>query len=221
MNNLTIFYEFRYFILLFVLLSFKTLSFSQPNSHIIPVCYSAVQISLDASGQAEINKDMLDEGSYSVDGKALYFKVLRANNSLQYDGGCIDLNGDDDLSTPEIDVWFDDNAVYCCNDFRKEDYAILRVFDEDPGDGAVNPHRMLPGGDLYKHYSQCATSITAINKVPPVISCKDVKINCNDSLDPNSNPEIYPQISSVCDYTLDFDTQDWVVVEQILKESIH
>ncbi len=170
----------------------------------IVACKKYKQIAINAEGIGKINAINFDAGSFCMDKKPVYFKVLRVNDSSQFDNGCAELNGDDNPSSNQFNVWFDDIVYYCCEDVNKKVLTNLRVFNKDPGDGPIDPSRMEKDGDLYKTFSDCQTIVTVKNKIPPVIECKDVEINCNESIDPNINQKLYPTIFSVCDYTLDF-----------------
>lgn len=165
-----------------------------------PVCKQYLSVSLPDEGMAKLNARDFDDNSFD-NCSDVYFKVLRINSSTIYDGGCIDLNGDDNPQTSETDVWYDDEVSFCCEDIKKDILVSLRVFDLDPGSGAVKPERMLPGRDLYGHYNDCRTVVSVESRTPPVIDCHDVTIDCGESLNPNDNPKLFPDIVSVCGYT--------------------
>jgi len=167
-------------------------------------CDQYKQVSINAQGEAKINAKSFDGGSFNLSGDSVYFKILRINDSLKYDGGCIGLNGDDNPVTSEIEAWYDDDVFYCCEDAKKNVFMRLRVFNKDPGSGPVDPSRMEKNGDLYNSYNGCWSQVTVENKIPPTILCHDINITCSESLDPDKNPSIKPDVSSVCDYTLDY-----------------
>ncbi|MEZ4908261.1 MAG: HYR domain-containing protein [Saprospiraceae bacterium] len=172
----------------------------------IPVCEQYKQVSLTAAGSAKVFAEDFDSGSFDNCGP-VWFKVLRVNNDLVYDGGCEDLNGDDNLSTSAIDVWYDDDVYFCCDDLAAGDVMVsMRVFDVDPGDGPVAPSRMVPGGDLYGHYNDCWSIVHVECKIPPSLTCENVTVTCEESLDPEENTSLYPSVLYVCsldalDYT--------------------
>ncbi len=170
----------------------------------IPVCEQYKQVSLTGYGHAKVFADDYDSGSFD-NCNPVYFKVLRVNSDLVYDGGCKDLNGDDNPATPAtIDVWYDDAVFFCCDDINKEVMVSLRVFDVNPGVGPVNPSRMLPGGDLYGHFNDC-WNITYIEcKIPPVLTCKPVTITCEESLDPKENAKLVIDVVALCDLDLTY-----------------
>jgi hypothetical protein len=172
----------------------------------IPVCEQYKQVSLTAMGNAKVWAWDFDSGSFD-NCNPVYFKVLRVNNDLVYDGGCEDLNGDDNPATSSNDVWYDDDVFFCCADLENNDGNVMvsmRVFDVDPGVGPVNPKRMLPGGDLYGHYNDCWSIVHVECKIPPILTCPPVTVTCEESLDPNENPKLWPNVISVCGVELDY-----------------
>jgi len=177
------------------------------NSNITAVCEKYIQINIDIQGKGKINAENFDDSSFSSNNNKVYFKVMRSENLSQYDGGCSDLNGDDDPSTNIMDVWFDDNVYYCCEDVNKEIFTTLLVFDKNPGNGAIDPLRIQYGGDLFGHYSNCITSVTVHNTIPPSIQCKDFNVNCTESLDPEINTKLKPEVFSVCGHELEYNDQ--------------
>ena len=177
----------------------------------IPVCEQHKQVSLTAMGNAKVHAFSFDSGSFD-NCNPVFFKVLRVNNDLEYDGGCPDLNGDDNPATNSNDVWYDDAVFFCCEDDNKDVMVSLRVFDADPGRGPVAPTRMLPGGDLYGHYNDCWSLVHIENKIPPVLDCPPITVDCEESLDPEENPRLWPNVVSVCGYELDYtDNRDFGV----------
>ncbi len=169
----------------------------------IPVCEQHKQVSLTALGNAKVRAYSFDSGSFD-NCNPVYFKVLRVNNELVYDGGCPDLNGDDNPATSGNDVWYDDDVFFCCDDVDNDIMVSLRVYDVDPGAGPVNPSRHLPGGDLYGHFNDCWSVVHIENKIPPVLDCPPVTVDCEESLDPEVNPKLKPNVIGVCGYELDY-----------------
>ncbi|MBK6407986.1 MAG: hypothetical protein IPF66_25055 [Holophagales bacterium] len=128
---------------------------------------------------------------------------------MVYDGGCPDLNGDDNPKTATNDVWYDDEVYFCCEDVGKQVMVSMRVFDKNPGVGPVNPSRMLPGGDLYGHYNDCWNMTLIECKIPPVLTCPEITITCEESLDPNDNAKLWPGVVSLCGVELEYkDSRD-------------
>jgi hypothetical protein len=174
----------------------------------IPVCEQFKQVSLTAYGHAKVFAYDYDSGSFD-NCNPVWFKVLRVNADLVYDGGCPDLNGDDNTKTATNDVWYDDEVYFCCEDVGNQVMVSLRVFDKDPGVGPVNPSRMLPGGDLYGHYNDCWNMTLIECKIPPVLTCLPMEITCEESLDPNDNPKLWPGVVSLCGVELEYsDSRD-------------
>ena len=104
-------------------------------------------------------------------------------------------------------VFFDDQTSFCCTDINeREIMVVVRVFDRDPGEGAVDPRRMIQDtasptlvpdrrnknrliqstnfveNDLYGHYTDCWVKVILANKIEPEIVCDSVTISCTDDL---------------------------------------
>ncbi len=169
----------------------------------IPACEQHKQVSLTAQGNAKVLAPSFNSGSLDNCG-SLYFKVLRVNDDLLYDHGCEDLNGDD---SPFVgnQVWYDDEVFFCCEDVEASVMVSLRVFDVDPGAGPIKPSRMRGNGDLAGHFNDCWSIVLVENKIPPYMDCKDITVECEESLDPEVNPKLYPEIASVCGYDLTYE----------------
>jgi hypothetical protein len=131
------------------------------------------------------------------------------SNQLIYDGGAPELNGDDNPATSANEVWFDDNVFFNCDDLGQEIMVTMRVFEVDPGPGPVNPYRMYnPNGDLYGHFSDCWSVVEVECKLPPIVTAPDLYLTCEANTDPYANPELYPEILSICGYTAEFEDSD-------------
>ena len=173
----------------------------------VAACEQFKQVSLTAMGNARLYAYDLSSGSFD-NCNPVHFKILRVNDDLEYDGGCQELNGDDKPSTPRYrddngnwknnEVWYDDDVYYCCEDVGRDVMTSLRVFDTDPGAGAINPKRFLPGGDLYGHYNDCWAMVHVECKIPPALTCPDLEVTCEESLDPFENTRLMPEVISVC-----------------------
>ena len=174
----------------------------------IAVCEQYKQVSLTVSADARV--DAIDFNSGSFDNcRPVFFKVLRVNDKFEYDGGCPGLNGDDKPSTEIVDVWYDDQVYFCCDDAGKQVMVSLRVFDVNPGSGPIDPKRYLFGGDLYGHFNDCWSIVTIECKIPPALTCPPVEITCEESLDPNDNPKLWPQVTGICGVNLSYtDSRD-------------
>ena len=173
------------------------------NSPPIPNCEQYKQVSITADGNARVFADDFDSGSFD-NCNPVYFKVLRVDSTLAYDGGCDDLNGDDNPFTSSIDVWYDDDVYFCCEDVANDIMVSMRVFEVDPGAGPVAPNRMKLGGDLYGHYNDCWSIVHVECKIPPILDCPDLTVTCEESLDPNENPRLWPDVDQICGVELDY-----------------
>jgi len=90
-------------------------------------------------------------------------------------------------------VFFDDDAKFCCDDVGTEIMVVLRVFDVDPGEGSVDPRRMIgyESGienfdaitpDLFGHFNDCLVKVNVELKLAPIVNCPDdVTVNCLDN----------------------------------------
>ncbi len=169
----------------------------------VPVCNQNVMVTLGDDGIAKVSAKTFDNGSFD-NCQSLFFKVIRWNDYNDYGFGCAYYQEDDDPTTDQIDMWYDDEAVFCCEDLVSNVMFDLRVFDTDPGAGPVNPHRMKAGGDLYGRFNDCLVYLEVNCEAEPVLDCPPLTVNCEDSLDPNKNPEIKPELVSLCDALLDY-----------------
>ncbi len=169
----------------------------------IAVCKQYDQKNLTALGYGLMEAIDLDAGSFD-NCNPVFYKVTRIVDDNEDDGYCNEKNGDDNPATDEIEIWYDDEVFFCCQDLNKEIPVILRVFDKDPGDGPVDPKRMKAGGDLYGHYNVCWTKILVECKIPPLIDCTPVTVHCGESYNPDINPNILPAAFSVCGHTLSY-----------------
>lgn len=173
----------------------------------IATCEQFKTVSLSVYGEAKIAAVDFNSGSFD-NCKPVYFKALRVNDNFEYDGGCENLNGDDNLNNNnpvfKNDIWYDDNVYFCCSDLAKEVMVGLRVYEVDPGVGPVDPRRYAFGGDLYGHFNDCWSIVTVECKIPPSLSCPTVEISCEESLNPNDNPKLWPQVAKLCDIVLTY-----------------
>jgi len=185
----------------------------------IPVCEQHKQVGITTNGNAKVFATSFDSGSFD-NCNPVFFKALRVNDDLVYDGGCEDLNGDDRPATNVNDVWYDDEVFFCCEDVDKGIMVSLRVFDVDPGNGPIAPHRMRENGDLYGHFNDCWSVVNIESKIPPILDCPPITVSCEESLDPTVNPRLYPTVNSVCGYELDYtDKRDLGVCGSKIKRT--
>ncbi len=114
-------------------------------------------------------------------------------------------------------VFFDDQVAFCCEEIGSDElYVMVRVFDVDPGPGAVDPRRMereptgpifvRRGGslvlstnsvdnDLFGHFTDCWVRINLTDKIDPIITCSNYDLTCLDDLSTIPTPQA---IGGVC-----------------------
>ncbi len=145
-----------------------------------PVCDEHTVVSIGTGGITKLYARTLDDGSHDNCSPDVWFKVLRMDEIA-----CDGLNGDDDAAVAGIQVYFDDFAMFCCEDIGHTVMVSLRVFDINPGVGPIVPSRMEEGGDLYGHYADCMVEVEVQDDTPPVINCPNrfVTAYCGDNLD--------------------------------------
>jgi hypothetical protein len=167
----------------------------------IAVCNDNIQVTLDQIEQTRVPALDFEFGSFD-NCNSVHFKVMRVLNDI----GCTALNGDDDPITNDSDVWYDDEAAFCCEDILSDTSIIvsLRVFDIAPGVGPIDPKRMELNGDLYGHFDDCWTKVKVIYGIDPAINCPSVTVSCEESLDPYVNTKILPQVLGLCDLGLTY-----------------
>ena len=143
-----------------------------------PVCEN-LSASVNSAGYAFVFASTIDEGSFDNCQDRLFFKVKRTEFAT-----CDGINGDDSPSVPGYQEWFDDMAIFCCDELDLGPRTVtLRVYDVDPGSGPVDPAREAPGGDLFGRYSECTASVTLQDKLPPAIQCApNLTISCKSDL---------------------------------------
>ena len=152
------------------------------------VCKSFLTTNLGANGTAKLNASVFNNGS-NDDCTPVFFKVIRMDNTLdvaegstasQPDTPCNIANGDDDAGTSGLQIYFDDDVYFCCDDLDNNPFVILRVFDVNPGAGPIAPNRMRLGGDLYNRFNDCMAQVEVSDKLPPEIFCPaDITVECD------------------------------------------
>ena len=182
------------------------------------VCEHYLQVSLNEQGNAITEAIGYERGSFDNCQSELYYKVLRTNQMKGFDGGCVNLEVDDNPDTYEVDVWYDDQVYFCCEDINDEVFVTLRVFDKNPGSGPVNPNRMSSGGDLYGHYNTCWTTVKVECYIPPEIDCHPITVNCDATTNPDINDALMPEFSFICG--LDLGWSDTVKIVDGLEKII-
>ncbi len=165
----------------------------------VAICEGTTSVSLPNVGAVKVPARTFDKGSRDNCATKLYFKVKK-----QTPGTCDGLNGDDDPITEGAQEWFDDAVFFCCEEANSKAVPLFfRVYEINPGDGAVNPARELPGGDLYGHFNECKVDVEVQDKLVPVIICpKDTTIDCSDNYSVLSRFGS-PVVRDNCGYTLD------------------
>ncbi len=145
-----------------------------------PVCDEHTVISIGSGGITKVYAKTLDDGSHDNCSPEVWVKVLRMDEIA-----CDGLNGDDDAGLAGIQVYFDDFAMFCCEDIGQTRMVTMRAFDINPGPGAVHPSRMEAGGDLYGHFADCMVEVEVQDDTPPVLTCPSRLITayCGDQLD--------------------------------------
>ncbi len=157
----------------------------------VPVakCKSYVNFSLDNNGIALVPAFLLDNGSQdtcSTPPGTIWFKVKRMNLPVGYD--C--------YNPGNPNYMFDDNMQLCCEDVGDTVQVILRVYNINPGTGPVDD--TVGTG----HFNDCMLSVSAIDKLPPVITCPpDTTIECGAMF---SDYSLYgePMVIDNCDSVL-------------------
>ncbi len=157
------------------------------------VCENVVA-SVNSAGYAFVFASSLDEGSFDNCQDRVYYKVKRVEFA-----SCDGINGDDAPDVDGYQEWFDDMAIFCCDEIDMGPRVVtLHVYDVDPGSGPVDPAREQPGGDLFGRYSECTASVTLQDKIPPAIQCAPaITITCKDDL---TDLDVYgvPQVMDNC-----------------------
>jgi hypothetical protein len=169
------------------------------------VCDDQVIVALPSSGIGSVQAVNLDEGSIDNCPNQMYYKAKR-----QSAGACNNLNGDDAPNTAGYQEWFDDSVKFCCDDVGSLQIpVIMRVYEINPGPGAVNPAREQTGGDLYGHYSECVMTVSVQDNLPPVFTSfpdNNISVSCSSNY---TNTAAYgtPHLGENCSAVLDTVTQ--------------
>ena len=139
----------------------------------VAICDEITNLSLTGTSATAILARSLDDGSYDQCND-VFFKVLRMDEEqaegLPGRGLSLTCNAanSEELGESGNFSFFDDEAFFCCDDDATE-MLIVRVFDVDPGRGAVDPGRMIPGGDLFNRFNDCMVEVRIEDKVAPVL----------------------------------------------------
>ncbi len=170
----------------------------QDNTPPVPVCDQKTVVSITGNlspgeNLAKIFAETFDDGSFDNCAQHLYYKVIRMdeldgtnNGSNKESTVCNRANGDDNPAVAGSQTYFDDLVYFCCNDVNNTVMVVFRVFDVDPGKGAINPNRMNSGGDLFGHYSDCMVEVEVQDKsIPTVVAPPDIVVSCDFWFDIN------------------------------------
>ena len=155
----------------------------------VAICREFTQVSLTSEENIVVSAKHFDEGSYDDCGP-IFFKV-RKMEAGTCDSTDIDkfnevnhtriLRGD---LLPDPQEWFDDEVAFCCQEVGDTVNVILRIYDRDPGTGAIltnqsslahfNPANHLdneiwrPAAFLNQnHYNDCMVRVLVEDKNRP------------------------------------------------------
>jgi hypothetical protein len=188
----------------------------EDNTPPVAICDEITNLSLTGTAASAIFADRLDDGSYD-NCNDVWFKVIRMDELNAGDGatrgvalGCDRANSNDPAETSTGSL-FDNEAFFCCEDIAtNNNMVVVRVYDVDPGAGAVSNVRQSPGGDLFGHYNDCMVEVEVEDKVAPIklIDSPDRTISCTDAtlrqqyLDDTNLTFDAPIFQDNCDFTV-------------------
>ncbi len=192
------------------------------NTPPIAICDEITNLSLTGTSATAILAARLDDGSYDQCND-VFFKVIRMDELSAGNGvtqgrsvGCDDANSEEPIEGGNTTA-FDDEAFFCCDDIAtNNNMVVVRVFDVDPGDGAVRPVRMNPGGDLFGRFNDCMVEVMVEDKVAPVKVLPNTNrtILCTDNAlrqqyaDPTQLTFDAPLFVDNCDFTVSLTVLD-------------
>lgn len=164
----------------------------------MPICDSTV-VSLNGTltpgfNLAKIFADSIDKTVDSCHVQ-LWYKVIRLEALLGTKDGshaeqiisCDGLDTDDDSIRIGQQMYFDDFAIFCCNDIGKKIQIVLRAFNVNPGDGPIDPELMAnPSSPLYGKFSDCITVVDVQDKsVPTLVAPPNIVVSSTFTFDIN------------------------------------
>ncbi len=186
------------------------------NTPPIAVCDEITNLSLTTTPNTAVFAASLDDGSTDQCGQ-VFFKVLRMDELLAGNGvtqgrsvSCNLANSEEPVEGGNTTA-FDDEAFFCCDDIAtNNNMVVVRVFDVDPGSGAVIPVRMNPGGDLFGRFNDCMVEVQVEDKLPPllVLNAPTRNLLCTDRqaiqnfLDETNLTLDPPVFVDACDFTV-------------------
>jgi len=164
----------------------------------MPICDSTV-VSLNGTLTPGFNiaKIVADSIDKTVDSchVQLWYKVIRLEALLGTKDGsnddqiisCDGLDTDDDSIRIGQQMYFDDFAIFCCNDIGKKIQIVLRAFNVNPGDGPIDPELMAnPSSPLYGNFSDCMTVVEVQDKsVPTLVAPPNMVVSSTFTFDIN------------------------------------
>ena len=148
------------------------------------------------------------EANYSLIPDPNFISRFTCNNAETDDFSALFRDVDNNILGVEIgsQVFYDDQVAFCCDEIGSDElFVMVRVFDIDPGPGAVDPRRMErePTGpisilnrstdtftastnfvdnDLFGHFTDCMVRVNLTDKIDPSITCPNFTISCVDDL---------------------------------------
>jgi hypothetical protein len=178
------------------------------------VCDSKTTVSISGNQAPGKNYAKIfahDLGAGSIENcDTIYTKIIRldqlkgtnnGSNENQDDTGstCYLINGDDNDNIDGNQIYFDDEATFCCSEVNETITLVVRVFDRNPGAGPVSPILMNKGGFLYNHFSDCITQVEIQDKtVPTLVAPPNIVVSCAFAFDidqlTNPNDSIFGRV---------------------------
>lgn len=164
----------------------------------MPICDSTI-LSLNGTltpgfNIAKIVADSIDKTVDSCHAQ-LWYKVIRIEALLGTKDGshtdqmisCDGFDIDDDSIRIGQQMYFDDFAIFCCNDIGKKIQIVLRAFNVNPGDGPIDPELMSnPSSPLYGNFSDCITIVEVQDKsVPTLVAPPNMVVSSTFTFDIN------------------------------------
>ncbi|TNE57763.1 MAG: HYR domain-containing protein, partial [Bacteroidetes bacterium] len=128
----------------------------------VSVCDEFTQVALGALGEAFINAETFDDGSYDNCSPDVFFKARRM-----------------DANACQTDTVFHDQVKFCCDDVNDTITVVFRVYDVPVQPGVV-------GFDEYDgHYNDCMVSVFVEDKIKPLCTAPaNVTVSC-ENFDPS------------------------------------
>ena len=133
----------------------------------VAVCAGLRTLALDGTGMAWVPARVFDGGSHD-ECLQVWFKARRVSPPVGYD--CTDADNPNYMLA--------DKVKFCCEDIGDTIMILLRVYDQDPGDGVVSEDT------LEGKFADCMARMLVLDKSPPVLTCPpDTTIDCDVEID--------------------------------------